>query len=105
MDNKIASLRIIGKVEGWSYLILLLIAMPLKYVAGMPMAVKIAGMAHGILFIGFVWALIDASLKHRWGWGFAAYAFVASLVPFGTFFLNKKLIRYEEERAVKGARA
>ncbi len=105
MNNKIASLRIVGKIEGWSYLILLLIAMPLKYVAGIPMAVKIVGIAHGLLFIGFVWALVDASLKHRWGWGFSVYAFVSSLIPFGTFYLNKKLTRYEEELAVKGVHA
>ncbi|MBN2870978.1 MAG: DUF3817 domain-containing protein, partial [Campylobacterales bacterium] len=83
MNNKIASLRIVGNIEGWSYLILLFVAMPLKYMAGIPMAVKIVGMAHGLLFVGFVAALVDASLKHRWGWGFFAYAFVASLIPFG----------------------
>lgn len=91
MSDKINSLRIVGTVEGWSYLILLFVAMPMKYLAGFPMAVKIVGMAHGILFIGFVTALIDASVRERWGYGFALIAFLASLVPFGTFFLNKKL--------------
>jgi integral membrane protein len=91
MGNKISTLRLVGNIEGWSYLILLFVAMPLKYWAGIPMAVKIVGMAHGLLFIGFVAALVDASIKERWGYGFGFIAFLASLVPFGTFFLNKKL--------------
>ncbi|ADR34679.1 hypothetical protein Sulku_2019 [Sulfuricurvum kujiense DSM 16994] len=100
MENKIGTLRLVGNIEGWSYLALLFIAMPLKYFAGIPMAVKIVGMAHGLLFIGFVAALVDASLKHRWGRGFSVFGFVASLVPFGTFFLNKKLIRLEEKHCI-----
>ena len=86
-------LRIIGNIEGWSYLILLFVAMPLKYMVGIPLAVKIVGMAHGILFIAFVAVLIDTAIKHRWNFAFSFMAFVASLIPFGTFFLNKKLAR------------
>lgn len=102
MNSKIASIRIVGKIEGWSYLILLLIAMPLKYFADIPIAVKIVGIAHGFLFSIFVWMLINASLKYRWGWSLFLYGFIASLIPFGTFFFNKKLIRYEEELVTKG---
>ena len=91
MTSKIATLRLVGNIEGGAYLILLFVTMPLKYWAGIPMAVKIVGMAHGILFIGFVAALVDASIRERWGYGFAFIAFLAALVPFGTFFLNKKL--------------
>jgi integral membrane protein len=97
MHDKIQTLRIVGNIEGWSYLILLFVAMPLKYLADIPMAVKIVGMAHGVLFIAFVAALILAATAHRWSYTFSAMAFVASLVPFGTFFLNKKLIRLQEK--------
>ncbi|MDX9966385.1 DUF3817 domain-containing protein [Sulfuricurvum sp. IAE1] len=93
MNDKIATLRLIGNIEGWSYLILLFVAMPLKYMAGIPMAVKIVGMAHGLLFIAFVAALVAAAAAHRWNYSFSAMAFVASLVPWGTFLLNKKLAR------------
>lgn len=93
MRDKIQTLRIVGNVEGWSYLILLFVAMPLKYLADIPTAVKIVGMAHGVLFIAFVAALILAATAQRWSHTFSAMAFVASIVPFGTFFLNKKLVR------------
>lgn len=95
MKNKIGSLRLVGNIEGWSYLILLGVAMPLKYFAGMPMAVKIVGMTHGVLFMAFVWVLVNASMKHRWSYSFSALAFADSLVPFGTFALDKKLARLQ----------
>ena len=44
-----------GKIEGYSYLVLLFIAMPIKYIFEMPMAVKVTGMLHGILFVAFMW--------------------------------------------------
>lgn len=99
MKNKIGSLRLVGNIEGWSYLILLCVAMPLKYFAGMPMAVKIVGMTHGLLFIAFVWVLADASMKHRWSYSFRATAFAASLVPFGTFMLDRRLKRLQHAGA------
>lgn len=95
MANKITTLRLVGNIEGWSYLSLLFVAMPLKYFAGIPMAVKIVGIAHGLLFIGFVAALVAAAAAYRWSYSFSAAAFVASLVPFGTFFLNKKLSKLQ----------
>lgn len=60
MNDKIATLRLIGNIEGWSYLILLFVA---------------------------------AAAANRWNYSFSAMAFVASLVPWGTFLLNKKLAR------------
>ena len=59
----IRNLRIIGNIEGVSYLILLFIAMPLKYAYDMPMAVKITGMAHGLLFIAYCLLLIAMRMK------------------------------------------
>jgi integral membrane protein len=95
MNNKLTQLRIIANIEGWSFLILLFVAMPLKYFAGIPLAVKAMGILHGALFTAFVWMLIDASIKHRLGYVFTFFAFIASLVPFGTFFLNKNLSQRE----------
>lgn len=85
----------VGKIEGWSFLILLFVAIPLKYIFDMPLAVKIAGTAHGVLFSVFIIALIGVSKEHRFGYLFSIFAFIASLVPFGTFFLNKKLDRLD----------
>ena len=90
-DSKIARLRLVGLFEGLSFLILLFIAMPLKYMAGEPMAVKIAGMAHGILFVLFIAALYDNWNTHRWSLKFAGLSIFCSIIPFGPFWLDKKL--------------
>ena len=83
--------RLVGVVEGISYIVLLFIAMPLKYVANMPNAVKYVGWAHGVLFVAFGLWLIKVWVEYKWSFGKATLAFVASLVPFGTFWLDKKL--------------
>ena len=83
--------RHIGVMEGVSYLILLLIAMPLKYLAGIPWAVKYMGWAHGVLFVSFGFFLIRVWIKYKWSFGKTTMAFVASLLPFGTFVLDKRL--------------
>jgi integral membrane protein len=92
----IHNFRKIAFLEGVSYLVLLLIAMPLKYFAGMPQAVKYVGWAHGLLFVlymgllGLLW--IKKILNHRQ----TLYSFVAAFVPLATFVLEKKLKDVEE---------
>ncbi|MEO6902601.1 MAG: DUF3817 domain-containing protein [Bacteroidia bacterium] len=81
----------VGFAEGISYLVLLLIAMPLKYFAGWPAAVKVVGMLHGILFVAFCITLAHAAFVYRWGIKKIIIAFLLSLVPCGTFFLEKAL--------------
>ncbi|MDQ3049139.1 MAG: DUF3817 domain-containing protein [Bacteroidota bacterium] len=81
----------IGFIEGISYLILLFIAMPLKYFANMPLAVKYVGMIHGVLFVAFCVVLLIATLEYKWSIKKAGLAFLLSLVPFGTFYLDKLL--------------
>ena len=58
LNDTFSRFRLISFIEGISFLILVFIAMPLKYLAGIPLAVKIVGMAHGVLFILFFIALI-----------------------------------------------
>jgi len=84
-------LRILGNIEGVSYLVLLGLAMPLKYVWGYPMAVQITGMAHGVLFLAYCLYLLPCMLTHRWSLKFATILFVATLIPFGTFVTDRKL--------------
>jgi integral membrane protein len=81
----------IGKLEGYSYLILLFIAMPLKYMADMPLAVRITGSLHGALFVAFVILIFMMVRKKLLTIENALYSFILSLVPFGTFFLRKVL--------------
>lgn len=83
--------RIIAMTEGISFLVLLGIAMPLKYFANLPVAVKVVGMLHGILFVAFMvlaWETMNA-LNKKFGW--FVKAFIASIIPFGTFVLEKEL--------------
>ena len=81
----------VGKIEGYSYLALLFIAMPLKYLADIPTAVRIAGSIHGVLFVAFVVFIILMLVKKQLTVENAIYVFMLSLVPFGTFFLKKVL--------------
>lgn len=83
-------LRRIGKLEGISYLLLLLVAMPLKYLAGLPVAVKITGSVHGGLFLWFCLVLFQA-WRAGLSWKWSALAFLASLLPFGPFVIDRRL--------------
>ena len=89
--NSINSLRLLGNIEGISYLLLLGIAMPLKYFFGFPMAVKIVGMAHGVLFIAYCLLLALQMKANKWNLLFGIYLFVATLIPFGTFVTDRRL--------------
>ena len=86
-------LRIVALLEGSSFVALLFIAMPLKYLAGLPLAVRIAGSVHGLLFLMFMAALYRASRKRDWPLRRSVLAFVSSIVPFGTFFFDRSLRR------------
>lgn len=90
--------RIVAFWEGISFLLLLFVAMPLKYGLGLDVAVRIVGMAHGILFLGYLLTLALAA--PRLGWRWTVIAFVIAFVPGGTFWLEARLRR--DERA--GAR-
>ena len=80
-----------GKIEGYSYLLLLLVAMPLKYIWDIPEWVKIIGMVHGVLFVIFIVMIFFMIQKKVFSVANGIIAFLLSLVPFGTFFLYKLL--------------
>jgi len=90
-SSSLGLLRIVGIIEGISYLILLFIAMPLKYWAGQPIFVRVFGMAHGILFVLFVLMLMVVWFDRRWSFTRVLVAFLASLLPFGNFVLDARL--------------
>ena len=92
-------LRLVALLEGTSFLVLLFIAMPLKYFAGMPFAVRVVGSVHGLLFVVFVVALIRVSITRPWPFRRALLAFVASIVPFGTFLFDRSLQQEIADRA------
>lgn len=85
--------RVVAFIEGISYLVLLFIAMPLKYYADLPMAVTITGGLHGVLFVAYVLTLAHVYFHDKWKFSQGFIAFVASLIPFATFLLDRKLSR------------
>jgi integral membrane protein len=89
--RSIVRLRVIAFLEGVSYLLLLGLAMPLKYLAGMPLAVRVTGLAHGLLFMAFIGAVAHVAMTMNWGRRRILGALVASIVPFGTFALDRRL--------------
>jgi integral membrane protein len=92
-DSSLARLRVIGFLEGASFLLLVFIAMPLKYLADQPLAVRYVGLAHGVLFLLYLAALVPAALDHRWGWKTTFLGVLASLLPGGPFVFDAKVLR------------
>jgi len=95
MNQNVKKFGLINTIEGYSYLVLLFIAMPMKYVLGFAIAVKIAGMAHGVLFILFLYLGVKAWISTKWSLGQTIIFFIASLIPFGTFFTKNKIKSYQ----------
>jgi integral membrane protein len=83
--------RMIALAEGVSFLTLLFMAMPMKYFMGMPEVVRVVGSIHGLLFVLYVGLLAMLHVRQRWSFSFSLYALVASVIPFGTFMLDKQL--------------
>ena len=88
--------RMIGIAEGISFLILLLIAMPLKYFLKIPEAVKIAGWMHGALFIGYMYFAVEVMVALKKNIGWCLKTFIAAFIPLGTFVTDKELKKQEK---------
>jgi len=95
LQTSVGRLRLLGIVEGISLLVLLFICMPIKYIGGNPIPVKIVGMAHGVLFVFFSILLLNVSLEKNWTLKFSLMGFILSSVPFGTFYFDKKVKELE----------
>jgi integral membrane protein len=89
----LARLRLLGMVEGVSTLILFGIAMPLKYLAGMPLAVTLAGSIHGFLFVALVTMFVLGTKRIPIPGSLAAAGIAAAVFPFGPFIIDKRLSR------------
>lgn len=91
MEKK--ALRYIAMGEGISLILLLFVAMPLKYIWNWPAAVQVVGMAHGLLFIAYVFMLLLVGIPAKWSYKVLAICFIASFLPFGTFYVDKRYFR------------
>jgi integral membrane protein len=81
-------------IEGASLLILLFLAMPLKYLFGFPLAVKVIGTAHGVLFMALIALIALVSSRDKWPKTLTIIALISSSLPFGMFFLEAKMRKF-----------
>ncbi|MDQ0481184.1 DUF3817 domain-containing protein [Guptibacillus hwajinpoensis] len=88
--------RGIGYAEGISFLLLLGIAMPLKYFMDMPMAVTIVGALHGGLFVLYLAVILYVTIVKRWSFLKAILAVISSVIPFGPFIFDARLVKSSE---------
>lgn len=95
--NSYSRFRVISFLEGLSYLILVFIAMPMKYIGENPYPVKIVGMGHGVLFILFCVFLFAAMKICKWDKGLGFQFFVYSLIPFGFLLIEKVLKKQTQD--------
>ncbi len=93
MTKLINVFRIIAFLEGVSYILLLGIATPIKYLSGDPQYVKMLGMPHGILFIAYVILALFIARKLQWKNSTTGIVLLASIIPFGTFYIEKKYLK------------
>ena len=91
LKTSIGRLRLIGMIEGLSLILLMFIAMPLKYIWGDPSMVKVVGQVHGLLWVGFCFVLYDTKSAEGWTFKQALIPFIASIIPFGPFVVDRKL--------------
>lgn len=88
------SFRITAYLEGASFLILLLIAMPLKYMWDMPLAVRIVGSAHGALFVAYCILLALVAKQGRWTFKTVSLAFISAFLPAGPFIFDHQVLHH-----------
>jgi integral membrane protein len=91
-------LRVISYLEGISYILLLFVAVPIKYYANDPSLVKLLGMPHGLLFVAFVILSFVNSKKYNWSFIKTIVVLISSIVPFGTFYVDYKYFKNSVER-------
>jgi integral membrane protein len=98
LQTPVGRLRLTGMAEGVSFLLLLGVAMPLKYLAHMHLPVRIVGLVHGLLFIALCVILLTVMLSERWPLRRGALVFAAAFIPFGPFIIDDWLLRQDSAR-------
>lgn len=92
-NSKLGRLRLVGLLEGISLLVLIFVAVPLKYGYDDPSLVKALGPIHGLLFLWFVINTLSVGVEYRWRFATTTWkVLVACMVPFGTFYIDRKIL-------------
>jgi integral membrane protein len=92
----ISSFRLISYLEGISYLLILFVTMPLKYIFESPEPNKVIGMAHGVLFLLYIVFAIVVKFEKQWNTKTLMIVLVCSIIPFGTFWMDRKYLKKTE---------
>ncbi|MGV3611302.1 MAG: DUF3817 domain-containing protein [Fluviicola sp.] len=93
IQSKIGRLRLIGFLEGISLLVLLFVAMPLKYIYGIPEWSKAMGTVHGALFLLFIFNTLSVGVEYRWKFRETTWkVLLACIIPLGTFYIDQKIL-------------
>lgn len=85
-------LKLVAWAEGLSFLLLLFVAMPLKYALGRPEAVRIVGMIHGLLFLGYVGMLTSYAIERGWPRRTLLLGYLSSVLPFAPFWFERRYL-------------
>lgn len=91
--SELQKFRLINKIEGISFIILIFIAMPLKYSFGFPIATKVVGMIHGLLVFAFLYQIYEAQKEAGFTLKETGFYTLLSLIPFGSFYTDKLLAK------------
>lgn len=94
MFSLLTVFRLVAFLEGLSYILLLFIAVPIKYFSNDPQYVKLLGMPHGLLFVGYIVLAILLGTELKWNRNTFFYVLLASIIPFGTFYADKKHFKF-----------
>lgn len=87
------SFKVIALLEGISYILLLFVAVPIKYLAEDPQYVKLLGMPHGLLFVAYIVLAVLLASKLKWSGKTLLIVLAASIIPFGTFYVDKVYLK------------
>jgi len=99
LNKKIITLfRIIAFLEGTSYLLLLFVGVPFKYLNGNDYVVKLLGMPHGLLFVAYIFLAIYLGLNQDWSFRKKLIVLASSVIPFGTFYVEFKYLRSKTKK-------
>lgn len=90
---KLSQFIFLGRLEVLSFLLLLFVAMPMKYFMGFPLAVKYVGWAHGVLFVLYSIGILILGYKYKWRFIRMFLLFIAAFIPFGPIFMEKRVVK------------
>ena len=101
-NTRIGRLELLGYLEGLSLLLLLFVAVPLKYWAGNPAMVRTLGPIHGAFFLWYIFQTLSIGVEQRWQFQKTTWkVLIACVIPFGTFFVGRQLRRSDGKAPIE----